>query len=89
MNAFLCGGHNDYTYTYNFLGASSIKEHVPNLWAFFLYDLENRFPKLHGGQLGFFNMKNTGSNISVNNIDGMISGIPFITDDISQLSFSV
>jgi len=89
MNAFLCGGHKDYTCPYSFLREISIKEHVPNLWAFFLGDLENWFLKLFGGQLEFFNLKNTGSKISVNNIDGMISGIPFITDDISQLSFSV
>lgn len=89
MNVFLCGGHKDYTCPCNFLIASPIKEHVPNLWAFFLSNLANWFLKLCGGQLGFFNMKNTCSKISVNNIDGMISGIPFIVDDISQLSFSI
>ncbi len=89
MNAFLCGGHKDYAYPCSFLRASSIKEHVPNLWAFFLCDLANWFLKLRGGQLGFLNLKNTSSKISVNNIYGMISGILFITDDVSQLIFSV
>ena len=89
MNAFLCERYKDYTCPCSFLGVSSIKEHVLNLWAFFLCDLENRFPKLHGGLLGFFNLKNTGSKISVDSIDEMISGTPFITNDISQLSFSV
>ena len=89
MNAFLHGGHKDYTCPCSFLRESSINEHVSNLWTFFLYDLENQFPKLHGGQLGFFTLKNIGSKISVDNIDGMIGGIIFITDDISQLSFSI
>ena len=89
MNAFLCGGHKDYTYPYSFIRASSIKEHVPNLWAFFLYDLANWAFKLHGGHRIFFNLKNTSSKISVDSTAGMISGIPFIADDISQLSFSV
>jgi len=69
-------------YPCSFLRASPIKEHVPNLWALFLNDLANWFFKLHGGQLGFFNMKNAGSKISFNSIDGMISGIPFIVDAI-------
>ena len=84
MHAFLCGGHKDNTCPCNFLRESSIKEHVPNLWAFFLCDLANWFLKLHGGQLGFFNLKNTSSKINFNNINRMISGIPFITDDIAN-----